>query len=340
MAVNHSPKSSTSTPRSMNVGHQQTQSDTNLPLLVQDDDLISIFDKRCTKRQRPNSPLSPSGNRNEDCINDLKDMLLSFQKEQSTILQKLVTDVHEIKSSKNEQSTILNKLISDISEVKQQNCQIQKTNDELGKKIEIVNNNFDHMKLQIESLQKDKTEYTRKMQQLENKIRDLERSSRPSAIEIKNVPQKTDESPEDLKSTLVKMSEIFSVPLKSSDIRDAYRFPGKPGTIKPIVAEFTSVPTKLNFLAAAKAFNRKRSLQDKLNTSHLGYLDVCSPVYVVEYLPGSMRKLFYLAKEFSKANNFKFCWSSNGRILIQKNEQSKAIHIKNEEVLDETLHQM
>ncbi|KOB77871.1 Uncharacterized protein OBRU01_03315 [Operophtera brumata] len=44
--------------------------------------------------------------------------------------------------------------------------------------------------------------------------------------------------------------------------------------------------------------------------------------------------------EFSKANNFKFCWSSNGRILIQKNEQSKAIHIKNEEVLDETLHQM
>lgn len=135
------------------------------------------------------------------------------------------------------------------------------------------------------------------------------------------------------------MGQVLSVPLTPSDIRDAYRFSGKPGTVRPIVSEFTSVSTKQNFLAATKSFNKKRSLQDKLNTSHLGYLDTCSPVYVVEYLPGSMRKL-NLSREFAKANNFKFCWSSNGRILIQKDEQSKAIHIKNEQILDETRDQM
>lgn len=114
----------------MNVGHLQTQSDTNLPSLVQEDDL-STLDKRSTKRQRTNSPLNPNENMKEDSFSGLKDMLLSFQKER--ILKTLVTDIHGIKSSKNEQSMILNQLISDISEVKQQNCQIQKTN-ELDKK--------------------------------------------------------------------------------------------------------------------------------------------------------------------------------------------------------------
>lgn len=129
MPLNHAPKSP-SCPRSMNVGHLQTQSDTNLPSLVQEDDL-STLDKRSTKRQRTNSPLNPNENMKEDSFSGLKDMLLSFQKER--ILKTLVTDIHGIKSSKNEQSMILNQLISDISEVKQQNCQIQKTN-ELDKK--------------------------------------------------------------------------------------------------------------------------------------------------------------------------------------------------------------
>lgn len=314
-----------------------TQSDSNLPALVLDEDLHKNISKRIKRVCR--SPPEIERDSNND-IGDLKNLLLSFQKEQSTILKTLISDVNEIKISKDNQSSILNQIITDINEVKQQNIQIQKANLELDNKIEVVHSNFEIMKQQIDNLQKENKEYSYKVFELESKILDMERSSRHSAIEIKNLPQKSGETPDDLKSTILKLGELLSIPISLADIRDAYRLPGKPGKTRPIVSEFTSVSMKTDILAATKVFNKNRQPLDKINSKHLGLQEQPTPVYVTEYLPGSSRKLFYLAREFIKEYNFKYCWTSHGRILIQKDDESKAIHVKNEQVLNDIRRQL
>lgn len=58
----------------------------------------------------------------------------------------------------------------------------------------------------------------------------------------------------DLINVVINVGTAIDMPVLSSDIRDIYRLPGKPGINSPIVINFTSVQTKLRFLA--QAFSR------------------------------------------------------------------------------------
>ncbi|CAH2093521.1 unnamed protein product [Euphydryas editha] len=41
-------------------------------------------------------------------------------------------------------------------------------------------------------------------------------------------------------------------------------------------------------------------------------------------------RLYFLARDLAKSQNYKFCWTSYGRIYVRKNENSPVIVIKNE----------
>lgn len=247
----------------------------------------------------------------------------------------MVKDVNEIKSTKNEHSEILNRLVSDINEVKLQNGQIQKTNEVLQNSVETLHVHNEAMNSKIETLEKEKAKCDQKIELLQKSIQDMARSSRPSTIEIKNIPQGIDESTDDLRSVIAKLGALLKIEIQPSHIRDVYRYPGKPGSTRSIISEFSSVSIKKDFLNAAKAYNKQKSPHNKLNTSHLNFTGDPAQVYIVEFLPGSTRKLFYLAREYSRTNNYKYCWSKDCRIFIQKDNTSKAILIQNEDSLSE-----
>lgn len=67
--------------------------------------------------------------------------------------------------------------------------------------------------------------------------------------------------------------------------------------------EFSITLIKTHFLKYAKEFNRQNQL-GKLNTTHIGLLDLKSPIYVAEHLTHQARRLFFAARNFAKMNNF------------------------------------
>ncbi|KAJ2938089.1 hypothetical protein O0L34_g15348 [Tuta absoluta] len=233
------------------------------------------------------------------------------------------------------QSTILTKLQEDVQQIKAQNQIIVTSNAEIQTSINGINHKIEAMTDRVASLEKERKEYQDTILLLEKKISILENTSRPSAIEIRNIPYQNTEKIEDLITFTMELGKTLQVDIKQSDIRDIRRVSIKPTSKKPVCVEFNSVQVKTKLLQAVRTFNKSRANSEKLNTIHIGIVGTNEPVYVSEYLPAEDRKLFYQAKQFIKNHGFKFCWSSHGRIYIQKNENSKAIKIMSMKTLEE-----
>lgn len=236
-----------------------------------------------------------------------------------------------------QQNTLLNKLISEVAELKSQNSGIQKSFLDVEKSMSFISSQYEDITKKVDNWEKERTQLTECIKTLDNKIKDLQHCSRSACIEIRNIPAKEKESYDDLVTIVTKIGSTIGKQLASLDIRDVRRIPGKPGTIKPIVAEFTQVHTKLSFLDASKVYNKKRSNPDKLNTQHMGVPGERKPVYISEYLTLQTKKLFYTSREFAKANQFEFCWTSNGNIYLRKTPGAKQVLVKSEQTLKDLL---
>lgn len=238
-----------------------------------------------------------------------------------------------VSALKADQDLFHSKIISDIDELKQQYCLIQKSNKEVEKAIEFFNNIYDDIKAKVENIDKERLQNKKYIACLEKKIEDLELSHRPSTFEIRNYPIAQKETHKELVETVMKIAKIVNIEIDSRNIRDIYRISTNKGFTKTVAVELNSVPLKNDLIIAMRAFNKLRNSANKLNTEHIGLAGERLPIYVDERLPGRSRRLFFLARQFTKQNNYKFCWSINGRIYIRKSEGMKPQLIKSEEDL-------
>ncbi|XP_047028399.1 uncharacterized protein LOC124636372 [Helicoverpa zea] len=298
----------------------QSMSDSDIPQAT----TSSPYEKAnsTSRYKRPRQSSSPV-NELLDFKQEMLDMLNSWRAEEQANFLKF----------SQEQRSSFAKLSSEVAELKAQNLAIQKANTEIEKSINFINNQYDDMMKQINLLQKEKQIYRDCLQTLEMKVEDLQQLSRPSCIEIRNIPLKDNEHAKDLSEIVAHVSAAVNLPLKASDIRDVYRLPGKPGTLRPVVAEFTSVETKNLLLSSVRSYNNKQPKESRLSTANIGVLGDHRPLYVSEYLPASSRKLFFAAREFAKLNEYKYCWTVNGNILLRKKEGVRPIRVKSEQTL-------
>lgn len=313
MPLRHSPPSSTPTTptnQAQSVKAQLTQSEEK------------NVNTKSRSFKKPTTSSSP-GDEMRELKEDIKELLNTWKIEQEANLNRVLS----------EQNILMSKLQSDFSELKSQNLSIQKTNNEIEKSMVFMNQKFEDMSTQIATLQKEKKEYLHTIDELEKKITDIKQCSRGSSIEIRNVPNLELESSSNLTKMMSNLGTILQTPIKG--IRDIYRIPGKPGTCKPIVVEFTSVQEKDLVITAAKSFNKTRSKDDRLNTKLIGCQGKPQPFYIGEYLPSTIKKLFYLAREFAKLNNFEFCWTAGGKVFLRKEHGGKHIFVKSEQFLQE-----
>lgn len=226
------------------------------------------------------------------------------------------------------QTTMIFALVKDVNAIKIQNEQIFKSNSEIEKSVEVIRGTLHDITGRIESLEKDRKQVHDCFLQLEKKTQVLEDTNRPSSVEIRNIPNKEHETYKDLINYITQLAASLSITIQPSHIRDARRLPTKPGSNRILCVEFTSVHLKTSILQAAREFNiSKKNVSDKLNLSHIGFGDNNDPIYISEYLPASDRKLFHDARDFAKKYEYNYCWTSHGRILIKKNENSKAIRV-------------
>ncbi|XP_022823998.1 uncharacterized protein LOC111354693 [Spodoptera litura] len=244
-----------------------------------------------------------------------------------------------------QQTEMMSKLVSDVREIKCQNAQIQstnaaicKSNDDIVKSMDFMNIKFEELKKEIETLRKEKQEQRQYIEKLEKKIQDIQHKSRPSGIEIRNIPLSENEKSADLVKAVCDIGEAVGLHISESELRDIYRLPGKSSNgsdnPRPIIAEFNSVQKKQTLLTAVRTYNNDKGKENKLNTAAIGLAGTRQPVYIVEHIPPNTKILFYRAREFAKANDFKYCWISNGNIFLRKSEGDKRQIINSEKCLN------
>lgn len=165
---------------------------------------------------------------------------------------------------------------------------------------------------------------------LEDKIEDLQRSMRKNNIEIKNVPKKTQETREDLINMVLYLAKTINLDMSKRDISDIFRLQGKKdGKNPPIIVDLGSAILKQNLLKKTKTFNIKNKA--KIQAKHLGFVtseDV--PVFISEQLTPKNARLFFLARDLAKSKQYKYCWTSFGRVLIRKDDNASVVLVRSE----------
>lgn len=97
----------------------------------------------------------------------------------------------------------------------------------------------------------------------------------------------------------------------------------------PIIVELTTVHCKENLLTSFKKFNKDK--QNKLNTEHLRIQGTSIPIYISENLTAKTKRLFFLARGAASHLDFKFCWTSRGKVFLRRNEGSPHILVQTEQ---------
>lgn len=163
---------------------------------------------------------------------------------------------------------------------------------------------------------------------LEEKVEDLQRNSKTTFIEIRNIPKKEAETKKDLISTVLTLARVLKVQIEYSDIRDSYRKMSK-GSNNTTIVELSNTAVKNSMMTSLKSYNIGNPAK-KLSTSDIGFSGINMPIYMSEHLTVNARRLYYLGRELRKINKMKYCWTSNGKVFVRKDDGLPAIVLRSE----------
>lgn len=225
-------------------------------------------------------------------------------------------------SIREEQQRNFTSLRSTMEDIKTQNTKLQEF-------AEFSSAKYDEVLAEMKKMDAERTENRKYIQNLEERVEFLERQNRSTSVEIRNIPQQSRESKQDLANLVIKVGKAINVPIQYSDIKDVLRTNPKKSTIKPIIAEFTTVLAKEALLKSVKNYNKEHK-NDKLNTENMNISGPKEPVYIAENLTFKARKLFYLAREFQTTHKYDFCWTSNGKVYLRKAHESPLVRVDSE----------
>lgn len=261
-----------------------------------------------------------------------RDEFLSFKDDIKQMFVKLQMDtMNEIKtqfsSFKLETDARLTKIEDSLK-------QIEKSNQEIDRSISFINKQYEDVKLKSERLERECKEHWAHIMSLEEKIEEMQRISNINFLELRNLPKIQNESKGDMDRYLNTLLKTINANVSNSCIKDAFRLPGKKGNHPSILIEFCNNSSKNNVLQAVKIYNQSNVV--KLNSASLGAVG-SNPVYLTEHLTANARKLHFISRNHIKNNQLKYCWTSNGKVLVKKGELEPTVHIKTEEQLEKLL---
>lgn len=206
-------------------------------------------------------------------------------------------------------------------------------NTEIQKSVEFMSQKYDEVLCQLDTLQHVNKQNQAHITLLESKIDILERNSKTSSLEIRNIPKSDNEKKETLLNLIANVGSVLEQDINHSDIRDVFRMKTKEGSIGPIVVDFTTIAKKENLITACRKFN-KINKDRPLNTSNIHCPGPSRPIYLQESLTKKAAHLHYLAREFKKAHQYHGCWTSYGKIYLRKRDGAPALRIDSEEDLN------
>ncbi|KAJ8733514.1 hypothetical protein PYW08_001812 [Mythimna loreyi] len=210
---------------------------------------------------------------------------------------------------------------------------LQEQNSKLTSSVELMSNKYDEFLSRISQLESERRVDKKMIETLEEKIEYLERKSRSTGIEIRNIPRKAGESKQDLCSILENVSQAIKAPVDRNCVKDIYRIKSKDST-NPIIVELSSVLHKDRVLDCLKTFNKCKKPGEKLSTINLSLQGPVKPIYISEHLTAKTQKLFYLARMFQQQHKYAFCWTSHGVVYLREKEKDQHYKITSEKDIE------
>lgn len=272
--------------------------------------------------------VSPPAGQNDHITRRIKRKHLEHGSAASTVTSDEIKDIFATFEA--QQNLKFEKLMESMSVIKNQNNEIQKS-------MEFLSSKYDEVLEKMLKLEEKNKCYERKIESLESKIELLERNSRSSIVEIRNIPKQDPENKTLLCALVQKVGDVISQPLTKSDIHDVYRLKTKKeSNCNNIVVNFTTTLCKDGFIKQSRNYN-KMHRDNKLNTSHLQLPGPLKPIFIDESLTSLGRRLAYLARQFIAEHKYHSTWTSYGKIFIKKTHDSPALRVDCEQDLEKLL---
>lgn len=154
---------------------------------------------------------------------------------------------------------------------------------------------------------------------LEDRLEALERGSRSTCLEIRNIPVAPSETKASLLDTFIKAGDVLKVPIQKSEVKDIFRIRSKDPASRTVIVDLCSTLQKEKNISMFRHHNKGSS---RLTTEHLRISGPPKPIFISENLSSKMKRLFFLSRDYAKVNDFKFCWVSHGKIFLRKRERA------------------
>lgn len=191
-----------------------------------------------------------------------------------------------------------------------------------------INKAMDEFLKTVNKLQSDIQKRDEKIKEIEDELHDLQQQSRKNHLEIHNLPQIEGEDEAVLLLNIISVASAVGIEINEDDIEKCFRLNSKnKSKPKPIIIQFSSGKKRNKILAERK----KIVTQDQILKN--GNDDRTSRVYINESLTRYNKELLYKTKAEASKKGYKYVWTSDGAILMKKEEGARVIRIKNEDGL-------
>lgn len=179
------------------------------------------------------------------------------------------------------QNSVLNKLVTEVAEIKKQNNEIKNSNKEIEHSLEFLNHQYEDMKAKVENLESERKQHLLRITSLETKLEEVERNLKAPTVEMRNVPITAQpESKATLNKIVLDTCKALEVGVQQNSLRDVYRINGKSGR-GTVIAEFTSITTKNDVIMATKKYNKENPTQ-RFTSATIGLPGPATPIYISE----------------------------------------------------------
>ena len=200
----------------------------------------------------------------------------------------------------------------------------------LNEKLSLVIDQNKTLRAENKSLAEQCTKLANQLRDTETELDNQQQYSRRNNIIVTGVLESTGE---DLLVVFTTIATNLGCPtFRPSKLDIIHRLPQAQATNRPrpIVAKLVRCSTKQRLLKLAReSWNRERKNKSQLKASQLG-LQGNNSVYFAKHLTVKRAALFRKAKEFKNRFKYKFLWTRNGQILLQRDEQSSTIFVNSE----------
>lgn len=295
-------------------GSDLTGSKTNVSAF--DDDRVTL--RKCKQKD--------GGLEIKQVISDFKSEILSFlydfKKTQSEELQRMSSDVADIKSQLLSLRDTNEKLISEHGQFITELSSLTESLEFHSKEQELLKSSVNTISVKVKTIDSLEQELSKVKCQLYN-IR-MERNvfdqrERLTNLEITGIPEK---SSENVKQYLLSIARLLAVQIPDEEIVHIHRVPTRvSGRPKNIIVKFKSLIMKDSLVSAM----RKRKY---LTTGDIGVSGDPHPIYVNEHLTPFYKDLHKKAKDAKRIAGFKYIWIRNCKIHMRKDDTSPAFVIK------------